>query len=722
MIQSGQHILKQVGVELGLKSSQVERTAALLDEGNTIPFIARYRKEMTGGIDEELLRQFESRLAYLRNLAERKEAVLRSIGEQGKLTTDLEAAISEASTLQDVEDLYLPYKPKRRTRASLARERGLEPLAGLILDQPPGDLDLEALAAPFLSEEVPSTAEAWGGAGDIVAEIIAEDADVRRALREVTARTALLVCDLVDEDRDPEGKYRDYYRFEEELHIIPPHRLLAIRRGEKEEVLRSRLLVDEEVTLGMIKDRYPVRPGSHLAGQLEETHRDTYSRLLAPSIEREVFRARGADADTHAIAMFAANLRQLLMQPPLKGHTVIGIDPGYRTGCKVAVVDETGRYLAGDTIYPHPPERKVEQAKSIVHSLANEHGAGIVAIGNGTASRETESFIADMIASGADLAYVIVSEAGASVYSASPQAREELPGLDVSMRGAVSIARRLQDPLAELVKIEPRSIGVGLYQHDVDQKRLSEALHVVVESVVNHVGVDLNTASVALLQYVAGLNKRTAGAIVAHRDAHGSFDSRQELLDVKGLGPKAFTQAAGFLRIDGGKNPLDNTPIHPESYPACRRLLERIGVAEDIPQLTRGIRELVQEMSEKAGLPALAGELEVGEPTLLHILESLTRPGRDPRDDLPAPILRTDVLSIDDLEEGMALTGTVRNIVDFGAFVDIGLKRDGLVHVSQLADRYVRNPLDVVKVGDVVEVKVISIDRERGRIGLSMRR
>lgn len=714
---SAQPIVMTITSELQLRVAQVEQAVELLDDGNTIPFISRYRKEVTGDLDEEQLRLIESRLAYLRNLEERKAAVLRSIREQEKLTPELEERILQAATLQEVEDLYLPYRPKRRTRATVARERGLEPLAEMILAQPADAPSLEELAGPYLSDGVPNSEEAWAGARDIVAETISEDAAVRQALRRLFSEHGSVLGDLADEAADPEGKYRDYYEFDEDLASIPPHRLMALRRAEKGGVIKTRIVAPDEEALRAIAAHYAARPGSPLAGQLLLTWQDGYARLLKPAIAREALRHRGESADEHAILLFAANLRQLLLQPPLRGKRVLAIDPGYRTGCKVAIVDETGRYLTHATIYPHEPAKKWTDAKQTINALARQHGVDVVAIGNGTASRETESLLAEIISEGSDLAYVMVSEAGASVYSASPLARQELPDLDVSIRGAVSIARRLQDPLAELVKIEPHAIGVGLYQHDVDQKRLAGALDAVVESAVNLVGVNLNTASVSLLQYVAGLNRRSAALLVAHRDAHGPFPSRAHVQRVKGIGPKAFTQAAGFLRIPDGGNRLDNTPIHPESYDACQRLLDVEKLTPDSPALPARMAAI----AKVDNLKDLADRLGTGEPTLRDIIESLARPGRDPREDLPTPILRKDVLKLEDLAEDMVLQGTVRNIVDFGAFVDIGVKRDGLVHISEMADHYVRSPLDVVKVGDVIDVRVVSVDRERGRISLSMR-
>ncbi len=711
-------LTERLAHELGLNARAVARTVALFDEGSTIPFVARYRKEATGGLDEEQLRTLAERLRYLRHLEERREQVLRSVAEQGKMTPELEQALRTAGTLQHLDDLYLPYRPRRRTRATIARERGLGPLAQMILEQLRTGESLEALAGPYLTEEVPELADAWAGARDIVAEMVSEDATVRDRVREQTRATATLKVERTGEEADTQGMYRLYYEFSAPQAGLQPHQVLAINRGEKDGALRVQLAADTQRMLLEIEAVYRPDSRSPLAGQLREAVADGYERLLAPAVERELRRGATDAAGEHAVELFAANLRQLLLQPPLQGATVIGIDPGYRTGCKLALVDPTGKVLDTATIYPHEPQKQREQALELLVRWLGERGAGVMAIGNGTASRETEALAAEAVARAGKGAYVMVSEAGASVYSASPLAREELPDLEVSLRGAVSIARRLQDPLAELVKIDPQSIGVGLYQHDVDQRRLADALDAVVESAVNYVGVDLNTASPALLRYVSGLTARAARAIVAYREAHGAFRERTELLTVPGIGPKAFEQAAGFLRIVGGTNPLDNTTIHPESYPACQRLFALMGVRGDEPDLGAKVAAIRQA----EGVKALAAALEVGEPTLADILDNLQRPARDPRESLPGPLLRRDVLDINDLQEGMVLKGTVRNVVDFGAFVDIGVKRDGLVHVSQMAERYVRNPLEVVTVGQVVEVRVIGVDRERGRINLSMRK
>ena len=743
-------IIVALAAELNIPVDQVAPTVVLLDEGNTIPFIARYRKEVTGGLDEEQLRQIEARLGYLRNLAERKATVLRSIAEQGKLTPELEAQIHAAATLQAVEDLYLPYRLKPRTRATIARERGLEPLAQRIRSQEIPREKLAEIARAFLNDEVPTAEDALAGARDIVAEEVSEDAEVRAAIRKLMLEYGVLVSSLAAGDKDPGGKYQLYYEYNEALNKVPPHRLLAINRGDKEGVLRVRIDMPEEDALATIRQIIPINRKSLFAEELRQAIADGYKRLLEPAIERESRSGLTEIADDHAIKVFSANLKNLLLQPPLRGKRVLGIDPGIRTGCKVTLVNATGKFLGGTTIYPHEPQKAWNESKEMLKTLVQKGQVDVIAIGNGTASRETEQLVAEVIQelaespalerqlnwrSNTGVAYAIVNEAGASVYSASPLARQELPDLDVSMRGAVSIARRLQDPLAELVKIDPKSIGVGLYQHDVDQKQLAEALDGIVESAVNRVGVDLNTASPALLRYVSGLTAKTASAIVSYRDEHGAFKERQALLKVKGLGPKTFEQSAGFLKIPDGSNPLENTFIHPESYGACERLFTYMGVTgreRDLPQRIHAFREQMKpqvgaavQLPHQPGripLEELAALLDVGAPTLADILHDKERSGRDPRDELPPPVLRRDVLSIDDLREGMMLKGTVRNVVDFGAFVDIGVKQDGLVHVSQMADKYVRNPLEVVQVGDVVEVRVIKIDKERGRIGLSMKK
>ena len=717
-------IVKLIGAELGIPAGKVDAAVRLLDDGNTIPFIARYRKEMTGELDERQLRDIAERLNYLRNLEARKREVIRLIAEQGKLTDELREAIARAVKLQEVEDLYRPYRQKRKTRASVAKERGLEPLAEWLLSRPKQGTPLEE-AAKYISEEkgVATAEEALQGAMDIIAEQLADDAQIRSWVRRHTRDHAVLVS--VAKDPAAESVYEMYYDYREPIRRIPPHRVLAVNRGEREEVLKVSLEMDPARILEYIGRRIALdRQPESVRDVLRLVVEDAYKRLIAPSIEREVRAGLTEQAEEHAIGIFAANLRSLLLQPPVRGRIVLGIDPAYRTGCKLAVVDETGKLLATDVCYPTPPHSRIAEAERVVGGLIDRHGVTLIAIGNGTASRETEQFVADLIRkrreAGKDaggLQYVIVSEAGASVYSASKLAAEEFPNLDVAERSAVSIARRLQDPLAELVKIEPRSIGVGQYQHDVNPKRLDESLVAVVESAVNHVGVDVNTASPQLLAYVAGINAATARNIVAYREANGKFTDRSQLRRVPRLGAKTYEQCIGFLRIPDGAQPLDRTPIHPESYPVVDRLFAMLGCT---------VQDLGTE-ALNAKLRALdpvdtAQRLGVGAPTMRDIIDSLLRPGRDPRDELPPPVFRTDVLRIEDLAPGMELKGTVRNVTDFGAFVDIGVKNDGLVHISELSDRYVKHPLDVVSVGDTVTVRVLSVDVKRGRVSLTMRR
>ncbi|HOT92961.1 MAG TPA: Tex family protein [Anaerolineae bacterium] len=706
-------IIAAVAADLALALPRIEAAVRLLDDGNTIPFIARYRKEMTGSLDEEQLRQVAERLGYRRTMEARRETILHSLEEQGVLTPELQAEVEAADTLQRLEDLYRPYKPKRRTRATIAREKGLQPLADLILAQTPKG-DRNALAQPFLTEDVPTVDDAYAGARDIVAEVIADAPEVRADMRRLVQRHGMLNVTVADAGKDPQGVYQMYYSFFVEYRALRPHQILAINRGEREGVLKVALEVPEAEALGILAQRYPTDAASPLMDDLVEARKDSYSRLLFPAVEREMRRELGDVADRHAIGVFAANLKSLLLQPPLRGQTVLGIDPGYRTGCKVAVVDPTGKVLDTATIYP---DRDKAQAQATLHRLVHQHGVTVIDIGNGTASRETETLVAELLnEKKLKVKYTIVNEAGASVYSASKLARQELPTLDVSLRGAVSIARRLQDPLAELVKIEPKAIGVGLYQHDVDQKALAEALDTVVESVVNTVGADLNTASPALLRYISGIGPKLAETIVAYRDAQGAFPTREALRQVPGVGPKTFEQAAGFLRVPDSVEPLDNTPIHPESYAVARVVLNLLDCPLGDPRLAGEIANLRRQMN----LDELAAELGTGRPTLEDILEALARPGRDPRDDLEGPVLRSDVLSIEDLREGMQLKGTVRNVVDFGAFVDIGVKRDGLVHISRMGTGYVRNPHDKVSVGDVIDVEVVEVDVQRGRISLAL--
>jgi uncharacterized protein len=721
---SEQDFYQIIAKEMNLRTIQVVNTVELLDGGNTVPFIARYRKEATGKLDEEQIRAIEERVRYLRMLEERKVTILKSIEEQGKLTSELEAKIKATMKLQELEDLYLPYKPKKRTRAIIARERGLEPLAEIILQQ---EMELGnplKFAAQFvdLEKEVPDAEAALAGARDIVAEVISDDAEVRMAIRERTRKEGIIISEV--KDPQMQSDYEMYYDFSEPVSKIVPHRILAINRGAREKILKVSIDVDAEKMHAEIRKLYLKNSRSIFTPELETALTDSYKRLIMPSIEREIRSELSDKADEHAIQIFAKNLKNLLLQPPVKGKIIMGIDPGFRTGCKVAVIDETGKYLEGDTIFPHPPQNQVFESKTLLRKLVEKYKVEIIAIGNGTASRETEALTAEVIReikeseSGQELFYIIVNEAGASVYSASKVAKEEFPDLEASMRGNISIARRMMDPLAELVKIDPKHIGVGLYQHDVNQKNLDEALQNVVESAVNSVGVDVNTASASLLKYISGLTSRTVENIVKYRDAHGKFTDREELRNVSGVGDIAFQQAAGFLRIPGGDNPLDNTGIHPESYQATQKLLELFTVQND-SKAWRTLKQRVRQ--EKKTLAALAEQVGVGEPTLEDILNDLEKPGRDPRDKMPKPIFKSDVLKLEDLREGMILKGTVRNVVDFGAFVDIGVKREGLVHVSEMAERYVKNPLEVVAVGDVVTVKVVGVDIERGRVKLSMK-
>ena len=740
-----------LSIKLQISSGQIARTIALLDEGNTIPFVARYRKEVTGSLDEVQIQAIADRAGALRALHERKADVRRLIDAQGKLTPELTAAILVASTLQEVEDLYLPYRPKRKTRASVAREKGLAPLAELILRQPEmkGDKDaiLEEHAQPFLNAEkdVETSLEAYAGARDIVAEIISEDANVRGNVRASFFKHSSITARVADSEKiaekDPNGVYQLYYEFKENVTKLVPHRVLALNRAEREDVLRLSVSLPFEQTQANIIQHYPITATSPFAGQLGEAMKDGYKRLLAPAMEREVRVELTRKAEEHAINIFAANLRNLLLQPPLRGRKVLGIDPGFRTGCKLTIVDENGKYLDSDTMYLH----QTEKAQQTLRKLLARYNIDVIAIGNGTASRETEQMVVELIreleretGTSGHIGYVIVNEAGASVYSASESARQEFPTLDATQRGTISIARRLQDPLAELVKIDPKAVGVGLYQHDVDQKELAAMLERVVVSCVNFAGVEINSASAALLKHVSGINARVANAIFRYREEHGPFKSRAELQKVSGLGPATFVQAAGFLKVANGVEPLDNTFIHPESYAAARALLEMLpasdaakGKATKPAERVAQFRQFVKLQNslgrgnrgdgEQAAWADIAKKVGVGLPTLNDILENLERPGLDPRDALPAPILRHDVLKMEDLETGMILQGTVRNVVDFGAFVDIGVKQDGLVHISEMADRYVRDPLTVVAVGQVVQVRVLKVDKQRGRVQLSLR-
>ncbi len=696
---------------LKLPSSQTNAVIELLDSGNTIPFIARYRKEATGGLDEEQIRQIAARLEKQRSMDKRRTTIRKTIREQGQLTPELDRKLQAAATLTELEDLYQPYKPKRRTRAGAAKEKGLQGLADLILQQPRTRQTAAQLAAPYLCDQAPTPDDAYAGARDIAAETISDNPEIRQRIRKKALQWAALQSAKIKKAEDLRARYELYYEYEIRLDRLRPHQTLALNRGEAEKIIRIKINVPERDWRQAIEQRHRPDNRSPLAVHLAWAIEDAAQRLLLPAIERDIRRALTEKAETHAINIFAQNLRALLAQPPLAGHTILGLDPGYRSGCKLAIVDPTGKTLATGTIYPHPPQRRINETLIKLKNLIRQRGVTLIAIGNGTASRETEQLIADLIRNTSlDIHYLIVSEAGASVYSASKLARAELPNLDVSLRGAVSIARRVQDPLAELVKIDPKSIGVGLYQHDVNQKQLTASLDAVIESVVNQIGVNANTASPALLTHVAGIGPTLAARIVAHRDQHGPFPARRALQDVSGLGPKAYQQAAGFLRITNGENPLDATAIHPESYPLAKKILQQAGIGWETPPIER--EPALQHLLTLQPLSALADKLGAGIPTLTDIFEQLARPGRDPRADLPAPILRSDVLSMEDLATGMELKGTVRNVVDFGAFIDLGVKHDGLLHRSQIPRG------TVLRVGDVIDITIQKIEPERGRIGL----
>ncbi len=714
-------IYQRITEELNLKLFQVERTVALLDEGNTIPFIARYRKEMTGSLDEEQLRNLSERLNYLRNLESRREEVIRLIAEQEKLTPELEEAIRAAQVLQEIEDLYRPYRPKRTTRATKAKERGLEPLALQFWGQELTTGDIEELSRDYIDpeKELETIEDVLQGVRDIIAEMISDDADIRKFIRKYTFDQGILESEARTEEIT---KFEMYYDYKEAVKVIPPHRVLAINRGEKEEVLKVKVIAPVERIIAELEKRVITNPQSIFLEHLKTAFNDSYDRLIAPSIEREVRSHLTEQAEEYAFEIFKTNLRNLLLQPPVRDKIVMGIDPGFRTGSKVVVVDDTGKLLETVTIYPHPPQKQMDKAKAVIKEMIAKHHVDIIAIGNGTASRETEQMAAELIAEiSGEVHFIVVSEAGASVYSASKLAREEFPDLDVSMRGAISIARRLQDPLAELVKIDPKSIGVGMYQHDVNQSRLEDSLKAVVESAVNYVGVDLNTASPALLSYVSGINAGVAKNILKYREENGKFTTRDEIKKVSRLGEKTFVQAAGFLRIpDSLNDPFANTPIHPESYNLAEKMLTEVGYTpQDL--VDREKLTLIREAINGLNIRELAEKLEAGFPTLHDIAQAVMRPGRDPREELEKPIFRTDVLSMEDLQPEMILQGTVRNVVPFGAFVDIGVKEDGLVHISELSHKYVKDPLDVVSVGDIVKVKVLNVDRQRGRISLTMK-
>ena len=702
--------------EFKLKPFQVENAIKLIDEGNTIPFIARYRKEQTGEMSDEQLRDMFDRLNYLRNLEKRKEEVIRLIDEQGKLDDELKNNILSSETMTEVEDLYRPYKQKKRTRATIAKEKGLEPLALIIYNQEEKH-DLIKLAEEYINEEkdVNSVEYALTGAKDIVAEIISDVAEYRKDIRKIIYDVGVIVSKAA---KDEKSVYEMYYDYAEAVSKIPSHRILAINRGEKEEFLKVKIDGTDEPALNYLNGQV-IKKDSPYEEILKEIIEDAYKRLIKPSVENEVRNDLTGVAEEQAIKVFGQNAKKLLLQLPLKGLTVMGFDPAYRTGCKIAVIDETGKLLDTTTVYPTEPQNDVEGAKKKLLDLINKYNVSMIAIGNGTASRESEQFVAELLKSVKhDIHYAIVSEAGASVYSASKLATEEYPDINVSLRGAISIARRLQDPLAELVKIDPKSIGVGQYQHDVNQNRLDESLTGVVEDAVNSVGVDLNTATPSLLKYVSGVSKTVANNIVKYRDENGKIKTRKELLKVSKLGPAAYTQCAGFLRIPESKNPLDNTSVHPESYEVAEKILNNIGFKLD--DLKTNLLEIRAKLSTV--VPAdVAKELNIGVPTVRDIIKELQKPGRDPREDMPKPILRSDVLKMEDLKEGMILTGTVRNVIDFGAFVDIGVKNDGLVHISEMSDKYVKNPMDVVSVGDIVKVRVIKIDLEKKKVSLSMK-
>ena len=720
-------IIKKLASEFGLQGKQVESTVNLIDEGNTIPFVARYRKEVTGGLSDETLRDLDERLSYLRGLEDRKEEVLRLIEEQGKLTEELAEEIKKAEVLQRVEDLYKPFKQKKQTRAGKAKERGLEPLAIIINLQQEKSGDIYEIAAPYVNpeKEVATPEDAVNGACDIIAEMIADDADNISELRERTFDRGSICCEATD----PEEKtvYDMYYGKVENLSKIPNHRILAINRGEKEGKLKVSVEVSQDEMTGYL-EKQVIRGDSIYRDLLKSTVEDSYKRLIAPSIEREMRNRLTERAEEEAIKVFAKNTEKLLMVPPVRGKRIISIDPGYRTGCKVAVLDETGKLLAYTTIYPTQPKNDIQGTERVLTKLIDKFKINVIVIGNGTASRETEEVVANFLKKNyGDIEYTIVNEAGASIYSASKLATEEYPDLDVTTRGAMSLGRRLQDPLAELVKIDPKHIGVGQYQHDMNQKKLDTALTGVVEDCVNRVGVDLNTASPSLLSYVSGITAPVAKNIVAYRDEKGRFKNRKELLKVSKLGPKAYEQCAGFLRISGGDEPLDQTAVHPESYNAAKAMMQKTGITGDdikgggARDIDEKIFQAYPAMKREDSLDKMAEDLGLGVPTLRDIIEEMKKPGRDPREDAPPVVFRSDVRDFDDLKEGMELSGTVRNVVDFGAFVDIGVKQDGLVHISELSNKYVKHPMDVVAVGDTVKVKILSVDKDKGKISLTMK-
>ena len=712
-------IIRQLVLEFNLKPFQVENTVKLIDDGNTIPFIARYRKEVTGELNDQVLRELFDRLTYLRNLEQRRDDVKRLIDGQGKLTEELIKSLDKAVSLQEIEDLYRPYKVKRKTRATLAKEKGLEPLAAIIMAQLPSKTPVTETALKYIYSEkgVNTIEEAISGAMDIIAEEISDNAEYRKALRDIIYRNGIIISSAKKEE---DSVYRMYYEFKEAVSKVAKHRVLALNRGEKEEYLQVKIDVDTNICLNYLKGKILKNTGSDATNYVEKAIEDSYDRLIFPSLERDIRNFLTEGAEEQAIKVFSENLRNLLMQPPVKDRVVLGLDPAYRTGCKIAVVDDTGKVLETTVIYPTPPQNKVEEAKNKIKQMINRYKVDIISIGNGTASKESEIFVAELLKEvDRKVYYMVVSEAGASVYSASKLGAEEFPDFDVALRSAVSIARRLQDPLAELVKIDPKAIGVGQYQHDMNQKRLGESLAGVVEDCVNSVGVDLNTASASLLSYISGVSATIAKNIVDYREQNGRFKSRSELIKVSKLGNKTFEQCAGFMRIPEGKNILDNTSVHPESYKATEQLLKLMGYS--VSDIENRNLTMLKAKVEQEGLSTVAEKLSIGVPTLKDILNELQKPGRDPRDELPQPILHTDILNIEDLRAGMVLTGTVRNVADFGAFVDIGVHQDGLVHISQLRDRFVKNPMEVVSVGDIVKVKIIEVDAARKRISLSMK-
>jgi uncharacterized protein len=714
-------LFKLAASELKLKKENIKATVDLLDEGNTVPFIARYRKEMTGSLDEEEIRNIEEKIDYLRRLNERKNEVAEAAEKQEKLNDELLVKLKKANTLQEVEDLYRPFKVKKQTKAAKAIDKGLQPLADLIFSQKKNKDEIKKIAEKHLDseKELNSIADVLSGAEDIIAGQISDDAELRKKLRTFVFKTAKITSEQKNEDE--EGKYQDYYEFKESINKIPPHRILALNRGENEEVLRVKAEVDDERAIEMIYNIYKFdnrKRGSfeHLINAVDYA----YKRLIFPSLEREIRNHLTEKAEEKAVNNFSTNLHSLLMQPPLEAKRVLAVDPAFRTGCKLAVLAEDGELLETGAIYPHPPVNQMETAAETVANLVKKHNIDLIVIGNGTASRETETFIAELIKSGMDVEYTIVSEAGASVYSASKLARKEFPDLDVSIRGAISIGRRIQDPLAELVKIDPKSLGVGMYQHDISEKRLEKALNEVVVDAVNHVGVEINTASAALLTYVAGISSNNAEKIIEHRSQNGAFKKRKELLDVYGFGPKTFEQAAGFIRLDSEEDPFAVTPIHPESYEAAERILNKINYKADSIR-DKDTVETLREKLEQIDLIEIAGQLGIGLPTAKDIAAALKQPGRDPRDSMPAPIFRKDIMKIEDIESGMIFKGKVRNIVDFGAFVDIGLKQDGLLHISEMSQMYVNDPFEIVEIGQNIEVKVLDVDQKRGRISLTLK-